>query len=230
MRLSLILPAYNEQENIRKNLPLIYAEVQKIGDSEIIVTEDGSSDKTAYFARQFARRVKNVRVLSFKKNVGKGFAIKKAIAAARGDVIGYTDIDLAVPASYIGKALSLVESGNQLVFGSRYNSKSRTKRAPMRLLGSVAYNLMVITVLGSRASDHMCGFKFWEARLIKEMLPLIRDDRWFFDTEILVLAQRKGIRPLSMPVAWVEVDSTVPPGSDMVYLTKEVIKLRFRKD
>lgn len=226
MRLSLILPAYNEQENVRKNLPIIYSAMRKVGDFEIILAEDGSSDNTAQEARRFAKRHKNVRVLSFKKNVGKGFAIKKAISVARGKVIGYMDVDLAIPPRYALTALRLVEAGNTVVFGSRYNPRSRISRAPMRLLGSVSYNKLIRLLLNSEVDDHQCGFKFWDAKFIKGVLHEVRDNRWFFDTEILIIAQRRGIRPRSLAIRWVERDGTVPPLADMRYQWGEIMRMR----
>ncbi len=226
MRLTLILPVYNEHENLSKNFPRIYEEVKRIGDSEIIIAENGSTDDTLQIAKKFAR-LRNVRVLSPPhKQRGRGIALKTAIKAARGNVIGYIDIDLAVPLNYIPIAMRHVEEGNKVVVGARYERESRVSRDPMRLFASVWYNFLVFLLLGSRIRDHQCGFKFWDSGFIKGLLPEIKDTHWFFDTEMIVRSEWKGVQPLSMPVSWKEQEDTKVKPSDVTYYINIILKLR----
>ncbi len=225
MRLSLILPVYNGCEELKKNFMPVYNRVVRRGDAEIIIAEDGSVDCTREVARGFAR-LKNVRLISRKKRAGKGGAIRSAIAVARGDTIGYMDIDLSVPLRYVEMAVKKVEEGNKIVLGSRYISGASTKRSRSRLAESMLFNLMMRIFLGSRISDHQCGFKFWNGRYIKKAMKSVRDNRWFFDAEILVRAQRHGITPYELPVEWSEGSSTKVGRTDFLYFFSSILKLR----
>ncbi len=225
MRFSLILPVFNGCEELKRNFMPIYREVCKLGDCEIIIAEDGSTDCSKEAAKDFAK-LKNVRLISGKGRSGKGMAIRKGIAAARGKTIGYMDIDLAVPVKYLGEAVRKVESGSAIVLGSRYRSGSRAQRSSYRLLESVGFNYLIKLLLGSKINDHQCGFKFWDAKYIKGAIKKVKDNYWFFDAEILVRAQKGGIVPYEMPVEWSEGKKTKVKPGDTVYFFKAILKLR----
>ncbi len=226
MRLSLVLPVYNECGNLRRNFMRIYDAVQEIGDSEIILAEDGSTDCTKRYAQRFAK-LRGVRLTSSRSRLGRGAALKKAIRMARGRTIGYIDIDLAVPIAYVWRALEAVERGSRIVAGSRYVKGSAASRSAKRLVASVGYNALMRLLLGSRVHDHQCGFKFWNARFIKGLLPEIRDDHWFFDSEVIVRAGRRGVQTLELPVEWREQRNTKVRSSDLAYFIRSIVRLRF---
>ncbi|MGC8478731.1 MAG: glycosyltransferase [Candidatus Micrarchaeia archaeon] len=227
MRFSLILPIYNECENLRKNFPAIYKELKKIGDSEVIIAEDGSKDCTKEYARKFAK-LPNVIFLSSPKRLGRGGALKHAISVAQGRVIGYMDIDLAVPLPYLAKAVEMVEAGNPVVVGSRYSKGSKASRSPKRLIESVVFNILMRVLLGSKIRDHQCGFKFWDSSFIKKEYKNIMDNHWFFDSEMLVIAQRKHLKIYEMPVEWKEQENTKVRSSDLVYFVRSMLDMRAR--
>lgn len=227
MRLSLVLPVYNECGNLKRNFMKIYDAVQEIGDSEIIIAEDGSTDCTKRYAKRFSR-LRGVRVLLSKERLGRGGALKRAIRIAKGRTIGYIDIDLAVPVRYVVEALDEVERGSKIVVGSRYMRGSMTKRSAKRFVASVGYNALMRALLNSRVHDHQCGFKFWNAHFIKELLPEIKDNHWFFDSEVIVRAGRKGVKTVELPVEWREQKSSKVRGNDLAYFMSSIIRLRFR--
>lgn len=225
MRLSLILPVYNGCEELKKNFMPIYNKVVRHRDAEIIIAEDGSNDCSREVAKDFSR-LKNVKLVTRKNRVGKGGAVRSAIGVAKGDIIGYMDIDLAVPLRYVEIAAKKVEEGHRIVLGSRYAKGALTERSRSRLTESVLFNLLMRIFLGSRISDHQCGFKFWDGRYIKNTIKKVRDNRWFFDSEILVRAQRSGIVPYELPVEWREGDSTKVGRTDFLYFFRAILKLR----
>ncbi len=225
MRLSLILPVYNGCEELRKNFMPIYNKVVRHKDGEIIIAEDGSEDCSREVAGNFAH-MKNVRLISKGRRMGKGGAIRSAIAIAKGDIIGYMDIDLAVPLRYVEIAAKRVEEGNLIVLGSRYAKGAATERSRPRFVESVMFNVLIRIFLGSKISDHQCGFKFWNGRYIKKAIRDVKDNRWFFDSEILVRAQRNGIRPYELPVEWREGDTTKVGRTDFLYFFSAILKLR----
>lgn len=225
MRLSLILPVYNGCEELKRNFMPIYKGVVAGRDAEIIIAEDGSTDCTKKVAMDFAR-MKNVKLLSKKRRTGKGGAIRSAIAVAKGRTIGYMDIDLAVPLKYVYMAVEKVEDGNKIVVGSRYAKGAKTTRSFHRFFESASYNYLMRIFLGSNLKDHQCGFKFWDGEYIRKAIKEVDDNYWFFDSEILVRAERKGITPYELPVEWHEGRNTKVKTYDILYFLRSILKLR----
>ncbi len=228
MRLSLILPLYNECSNLKRNFKKVYKAVQEIGNSEIILAEDGSTDCTKKYAKQFSK-LNGVRFISSEQRLGKGLALKNAIRIAKGNVIGFIDIDLAVPVKYISVAVRMVERGNKIVVGSRYSKESRAKRSVKRLIASIVYNFLVRALLGSKVKDHQCGFKFWDAIFIKDFINEVKDNSWFFDAESIVRAQWNGVPVIEIPVEWEEQKDTKLKRSDIFYFMKSIIRLMLER-
>ncbi len=226
MLLTIILPVYNERKNLESNFMKIYKEAGALGNLEIILAEDGSTDGTREIARRFSK-MNGVILLSSEKRLGKGGAIREAAKVAHGDVIGYMDIDLAVPPRYIKSAVMHVEEGNKVVIGSRYVSGSQTSRYLSRLILSLSYNAMLFLFFGSRVRDHQCGFKFFDGKYFKQKMKQSHDSKWFFDSELLILAQRDGIRPYELPVQWKEQKTSTFRYSDILLFVKAMLKLRF---
>ncbi len=225
---SLILPIYNEAANLRRNFDEIYREMVRIGDFEIIIAEDGSTDGSKDIAKELAASKRNVKLLSFRDRSGRGAALKRAIRVANGDVIGYIDIDLAVPLRYVKDAVRMINHGCDIVAGSRYRG-TRIRRSTIRLIASKSYNIFVNIVTGSRLDDHQCGFKFWKKGFIKKEAKAARDNHWFFDTEVLLDAQRQGLRVCAIPVQWQEHRESKVKADDPAYFIRAVIRYRMSK-
>lgn len=224
-RLSLILPVYNERDRLSKNFKSIYDEAKRLGTFEIIIAEDGSTDGSKELANRLSKR-DGVKVLSVKGRTGRGGAIKRAVKIAHGNVIGYIDIDLAVPLRYMKDAIKLVEDGHPVVTGSRYEKGSDTTRSIYRHIASKSYNLLLKVLLSSKVKDHQCGFKFWSGKYIKKAIKDIKDNHWFFDSEMLVRAERTGITPYELPVEWHEGRETKVRLKDNIYFVKQILRLR----
>ncbi len=225
-RATIILPVYNERRNLKANFPKIYSAAKKLGSFEIIIAEDGSTDGSKELAEKFGR-LPNVMVLSRPDKSGRGGALKRSIQVAKGDVVGYMDIDLSVPLSYLPIAVSKVEGGQKILTGSRYAKGSDIRRTFWRHFLSSGYNLLLFAVFQSRVKDHQCGFKFLERNYAKNLAKRIKDNHWFFDTEMLILAQRDGIMPYELPVEWKEHRETKVRNKDIYLFLKAVFRLRF---
>ncbi len=217
------MPLYNEEVNLKNNFKRIYSVVSKIGNSEIILAEDGSTDSTLKLSKSYSK-LPNVKLITSSKKLGRGKAIKNAIKIAKGNVIGYMDIDLAVPIEYLIKAVSLVETGNLMVIGSRYTKESVIHRRVKRLVASKVYNYLINFIFLSKVHDHQCGFKFWSSKFIKKEAKNIKDDHWFFDTEIILRSQKLGIVPYELPIKWTEQKSSKVKGSDINYFLSSIFK------
>lgn len=223
--ISLILPVHNEEGNLKDNFLKIYKAVSMLGDFEIIIAEDGSTDRTLEIARRYSK-MKNVKLLSDNKRAGKGRAIKNGIGIAKGSIIGFMDIDLAVPLRYLNEAVEHVRDGSVFVIGNRYGKSHGTERSVKRLVESVSYNMFVKLLFGSKVRDHQCGFKFWSSDFIKKEIKEIRDDRWFFDTELIVRSARKGVLPYEMPVEWHEGRKSNVSSSDILYFVRAAVSMK----
>jgi len=227
MKISVILPAHNEEKNIGEAIERTEERLRELNaDYEIIVAEDGSRDRTYEIALSYSRRNRRIRALHSEERLGRGEALKRAFKVADGDILLYMDVDLATDLSHIADVLKLMEHGYDIVIGSRKSPLS--KRAPSRRLLSWCYNLWVRAILGSKIRDHQCGFKAFRREKILEVLDEVRDNGWFWDTEILVRAQRKGMRIAELPVRWNERgDSKVRVLRDSLEMWLSTLLLRF---
>ena len=230
MKLSLILPLYNQYANIDHNFGKIYDELRhKYGGVgfELILVNDGSTDSSERLLYRLSR-LKGVQLISKRRQGGRGAAIKDAVAMARGDVIGYMDVDLSVPLPYMHKAVRMVLRGNKVVVGSRYIKGAAAARSPVRLVESKLYNILINLAFNTGISDHQCGFKFWDAKYIRAAARRVRDDHWFFDTEMLVDARAHGLSILEIPVSWSESEETTTSPGDIVYFIECIIRHKLR--
>ncbi len=207
-KVSIIVPAHNEARILRRNVLLIERMLTGIApDFEIIISEDGSTDGTAQIARSLARKGR-IRSINFPKRQGKGTAIMRAVEHSAGDIILFMDADLASDPSHVRGIVGHIRDGASIVIGSRYLERSRSKRNPVRLVASKGYNFLVRALLGSRLSDHQCGFKAFRKSKLLPVIREVRNERWFWDTELLVRAQRRGLVVKEMPIAWREAEDS----------------------
>jgi hypothetical protein len=125
------------------------------------------------------------------------------------DIVGYMDVDLSTELPAINRAVNaIVNEGYDIAIGSRLMAESNTKRSFKREFISQSYNIFLKAVLWTRFSDAQCGFKFCTRRVVEEIVPQIKDQSWFFDTEMLVLAEKQGYRIKDLPVVWIEDDDS----------------------
>ncbi len=200
---SVILPAYNESMNLEGNVKRLEATLERVlDDFEIIISEDGSTDGTCDVARRL--EAGRIRVLCNGSRLGKGAAIRKAAGRSSGNIIIFMDADLASNPAHVGELVSIIESGAGMVIGSRYLQDSKAKRSLIRYIASRGFNWLVRNVLGSRLSDHQCGFKAFRKDLVLPIMDEVEDEKWFWDTELLVRAQKKGVRIAEIPIEWKE--------------------------
>ncbi len=142
-------------------------------------------------------------------------------------MICYIDADLATDMAYLPKLIEAVANeGYDIAIGSRLMGKSQAKRDTRRLLASVAYNQMVRFLLGSKVCDHQCGFKAFKKDKIIFIIDKIKDNHWFWDTELLIRGQRQGYKIKEIPVAWKESKSTkVSIAKDANSMGRQIIRL-----
>lgn len=227
-KVSVILPVYNEEKVLEKTIKTLSKTLDKIpNDYEIIISEDGSTDKTPQIARSL--RSKKIRTIHNGKRTGKGAAIRNAANCAKGELIIFMDADLASHPNHIKELIRLLEKDAAIVIGSRYIKGAKTMRAPLRYLASKSFNFLVNFTLNSKLSDHQCGFKAFKKNLVIPVINEVENEKWFWDTEFLVRAQRKGLNVIEVPIEWKEArDSKFNLIHDTIHMTHRLIHFKLK--
>jgi glycosyltransferase involved in cell wall biosynthesis len=201
---TVVLPAINEEDIIEQTVDTISKALKTYGCTyEIILAEDGSTDGTDKKAAELSENLSHVRHIHGEKRLGRGRALKNAFKQSNGDILIYMDVDLATDITYLTALINAVTTENyQLATGSRRLSQSKAKRTLTRNTTSKIYNTMVRLFLKSNIKDHQCGFKAFQREILLPLLDEVEANHWFWDTEIIIRAQRKGYKIKEIPVEW----------------------------
>ncbi|WP_369830596.1 glycosyltransferase [Mycobacterium sp. ACS1612] len=204
--LDIVIPVYNEERDlpgsVRRLHEYLAAEVPY--PSRITIADNASTDSTLAVAESLARELSDVDVIHLDQK-GRGGALYTAWMASDADVVAYMDVDLSTDLSALMPLVAPLISGHSdVAIGSRLAASSRVVRGPKREFVSRSYNLILRGVLGAKFSDAQCGFKAVRADVARQLLPHVADTGWFFDTELLVIAERAGLRIHEVPVDWVD--------------------------
>ncbi len=221
-----VIPVFNDRAGLGAAIPASVEILQTIDPGfELIIAEDGSTDGSADIVREWESRDDRVRLLHSDERLGRGCALMQAFRKARGDIVCYYDVDLATDISHLPELISAIREGYDIATGSRLLSGSDISRSGGRELASRGYNFLVRTVLSSRVHDHQCGFKAFRRERLLQILPSVRDTHWFWDTEVLIRAQRKGLRIREFPVRWREGSGTTVRRSDVSRMGGAILRL-----
>jgi glycosyltransferase involved in cell wall biosynthesis len=204
IKVSVVLPAHNEADMLEKAVTEITEVLgEYAGTYEIIIAEDGSTDGTDKKADEFSERLPFVRHIHSEKRLGRGKALKKAFHQSSGEILVYMDVDLATDVRQLKELIDSVDKeGYDFATGSRMLPESNVERSGTRDLASKTYNFMVRAVLGSKVKDHQCGFKAFRRKPLMQIIDEVSANHWFWDTELLVRAHRRGYRIKEIPVLW----------------------------
>jgi glycosyltransferase AglD len=221
-----IIPVFNDRGSLEKAIPLSIEALGKItAEFEILVAEDGSSDGSAELVREYAKKDPRIRLLHSDTRLGRGKALNRAITEAKGGIVCYYDVDLATGMQHLPELIAVIQNGATISTGSRLLPSSDTVRTGGREIASRSYNFLVRLFLGSRIFDHQCGFKGFRRDTILPLLPQIRSDHWFWDTEILVRAQRMGFKVAEFPVHWRAGKGTTVRIKDVFSMGSSILRL-----
>lgn len=200
---TIIIPVYNEAKTIRDSLIKLESYLKKQNLSyNVILFDDASTD---HLESALPNPLpENVEIIRNAERMGRGASLNKAIKLAETDIILYLDADLSFELDIIPELVSKINSGAAIATGSRLLRSSKAKRSQVRLVSSRIYNSMVRTVLGSKIHDHQCGCKAFDRNKIIPLLSETKAKHWFWDTEMLVLAQKKRMEVTELPITWWE--------------------------
>jgi glycosyltransferase involved in cell wall biosynthesis len=222
------LPVYNEVSDLQRGVFRLhtYLSEQFPFTFRITIADNASTDGTAQLADELAASIPAVHVVHLTEK-GRGRAVRAAWSASNSPVLAYMDIDLSTDLAALLPLVAPLMSGHSDVsIGSRLRRGSHVVRGAKREFLSRGYNLLLRCTLAAGFSDAECGFKAIRAEAARELLPLVRDNGWFFDTEMLVLAERAALRIHEVPVDWVDdPDSRVDVLSTVAANLKGIVRL-----
>ncbi len=228
IKLTVVIPAYNEENRIGGTLSLIHEYLSKQDYSyEIIVVDDGSNDGTI----QAVEKIGNdrLKILKNEKNKGKGYSIKRGMLEAIGDYVLFSDADLSTPIEELEKFWKYLDEGYDIVIGSRALKESVLEvRQPFyrELMGRI-FNFIVRHILNFKLRDTQCGFKIFKRDVANKIFSIQKIEGWSFDVEILYIATKLNYRIKEVPVRWINSPLTkVNPFKDAINMFIDITKLR----
>ncbi len=230
--LSIVIPAYNEEDRLGVSLPLIETYLRERGiDAEILVVDDGSTDGTAAMASAFLRG-KPGRVLRQPENRGKGAALRRGVLEAEGRWVLMTDADLSSPIEEHARLSEIARDEDlDVVFGSRGlpDSQVEIRQNIIRQLMGRTFNLLLRMITGLTYRDTQCGFKLFDLQRTRPLFERMVVDHFAFDVELLFLCDRFGLRAKEVPVIWRNSDrSTVNVFGAPPKMLFDVLRVRWR--
>lgn len=227
-KIAIVIPAFNEEKRISPFLHSVleYANTNKLV-TQVVIVDDGSSDRTAGIVSEFSAKNECVRLISNGNNRGKGFSVRRGVLAAEADAILYADADGATPITEMEPLLDALNSSAEIAIGSRRSAKA--ERTGFRYaIGGVFYRVVNLLAVPG-IDDSQCGFKMFTREAAGKIFARSLEDGWAFDVEILYVAQLLGYRIAQIPVRWTEQEgSKVSVLRDSLKMLVAVFRIRSR--
>jgi len=229
VEVSVVLPAYNEAATIEETIETTLESLDSFLPAEsyeLLIAEDGCDDRTPAIAARVAGRDSRVRHVHSDQRLGRGGALVRAFRLAAGDTLVYFDTDLATDIRHLKELIEAVRTGDyDVATGSRWMPGRAADRPASREVPSRGFNALVRFLLGSNVRDHQCGFKAFDRAALFDLLDDVEDEHWFWDTEVLVRAQRQGYRVKEFPVRWTpRADTKVDLVRDVLGMGSQILR------
>lgn len=235
--ISLIIPTFNEDGRIKDTLKTLKQGVYFYGQNlkEIIFSDDGSTDETVKLIQKSKKTIERntkakVRIISYEKNKGRGYAIRQAALNAKGDYILYADADFSIPLENIKKFIPYMKKDYDVIIGSKKikGVKEIIKRSLTRRIVGYGHSFIAYLVLGVFVWDFQGGFKLFSKRYVEKIFPYLQIDRWGFDMEVVFLAKKLNYKLKELPVRWghIENNSKVVLLRDILRSLYEMVKIK----
>ena len=225
-----VVPVYNEEKALAESISVLHDFLSKslTRPWKIVIADNGSLDGTLSVAEDLIRHYSNVKVVHLELK-GRGRALRKTWLESDADIVSYMDVDLSTRLDAFPKLLNALDEGFDVAVGSRLMAGSKVKRSLKREITSRGYKILIKVMFCAGFTDAQCGFKAVKRAVAQELIPLIQDQAWFFDTELLPLAGIKGYRIKDVPVEWIEdQDTRVAIVNTAWEDIKGLLRVRFR--
>ena len=226
-----VVPVYNEERDLPKSIPVLRDFLSSDAfpyEWRIVIADNASTDNTSAVGRTLedsaGGQVEYVRI----ERKGRGFALKQTWLASPMDIVSYMDVDLSTGLGAFPALIgAIVDDRYDIAIGSRLATGSRISRSLKRRVLTRGYNALIKGMFLTRFSDAQCGFKAISREAAQQIMPLIEDNNWFFDTELLILGEKLGYRVKDVPVEWVEdPDTRVKIGATVMEDLRGLLRLR----
>ncbi|TFC17335.1 dolichyl-phosphate beta-glucosyltransferase [Cryobacterium glucosi] len=226
-RVSVVIPAYNEEWRILPTVGAIATHMCSRGEPwELIIADDGSTDTTVSLLQDL--RFPNMTVLVAAKNTGKGDAVRRGMLAARGEFILFADADQSTPIEQFDHLMAKIDAGYDVVVGSRAAAGAAVSgKSALRKVLSRGLHVMVSVGFGIEIADTQCGFKLFTAPAARSLFTLQVVDGFSFDLELIYLAGRLGLTTAEVPVEWIDAPgSTVDAAKVSLQFVADLVKIK----
>ena len=203
VKLSLVIPAYNEEKRIDRTLDSYLKYFSKKLDYEIIIVINNSKDNTLNIVKKFSKKNKKIKYLNFNQSIGKGGAILEGFKLAKGDLIGFVDADMATPPSSFYDLVLNINNYDGII-ASRWikGSKINVKQPLLKRIGSRVFNFLVKLLFNLNFKDTQCGAKLFKKYVVKNVLNDIGITKWAFDVNLLYSIKKKNYHIKEIPTEW----------------------------
>lgn len=230
LRIDVVIPVYNEERALPGSIAELHAflEAHVPARWRIVIADNASVDATPEVGRALAAQYDRVEYLRLEQK-GRGRALRRAWSTSDADIVSYMDVDLSTNLdAFVPLVTAIAEGGYDVAIGSRLTRGARVTRQWKRELISRGYNLLIRLFFPCRTfADAQCGFKAVSRRAVDELLPLVENNHWFFDSELLLRALQRGYRVAEVPVAWIEdLDTRVKIAKTALEDVRGLIRVR----
>lgn len=210
--LEINIPVYNEEIDIPKNIPFLYDFCQKNlqnYDWKIVVVDNASKDTTWSKINELSEKhPEKISGLKLDRK-GRGWALRNAWKSSRAEYVSYMDVDMSSDINYFPKMLALLDNGYDMIVGSRNKKQSQViGRTLLRKIISKTYITLVKIIHQTKVSDTQCGFKALRRESFLKIEPLIENNLWFFDSEMIIIMEKAGFKITDIPIKWVDDRNT----------------------
>ncbi len=230
IELSIIIPSFNEEKRLPATLERIASYIKSSGRrTEVIVVDDGSTDRTAEVAGTYSGRVENLRVISNGRNRGKGYSVKHGATEAQGEIVLFTDADLSAPIEEADKLLETMGE-HDVAIGSRAVNRAliEVHESKFREFAGIVFNKIVRIILRLPFVDTQCGFKAFRREKCKILFEQQTIERFGFDPELLYLARHHGLKTVEVAVRWAHSPATkINMWRDSLQMFLDVVVIRW---
>ena len=225
----IVIPVFNEERALPRSIVILadFLKANLRNPWQIVIADNASTDKTQSVSEMLCERYSGINYLHIPQK-GRGRALKSAWLDSTADIVSYMDVDLATDLTHFPELVESLQEGYHVAIGSRLSKGSRVSRSIKREMISRGYNLLIKSMFFTPFQDAQCGFKALTRQAAQAIVPHVKNNNWFFDTELLIIAAKRGYRIKQLPVKWDDdPTSTVNIAATATEDLKGLLRLRF---